>query len=433
MKYTLMHKNIPVTDMEVDKDGSISKIYNLCDERHLPIGIHLYKIGVDRAALNEWWKGRAIPASRDGIWDALNKINMAFDPALRHSSAPASLRLSLECFGLSLSDQYWVSPTGSGLKWEDVNFFQNDFSSDMGKLLFGQEPEDSTRLNLKSPDNTSDGWLRKKWVIADGTRYLVKGSGSGFRQEPFNEVIATTIMERLGINHVPYTLIFEDGKPYSVCANFLTPNTELVPAWRVHGHYKQLNSDSLMEHILRSCQKLGMPDPRGDIEKMLTLDYIIANEDRHYNNFGFVRNAETLEWEGMAPIYDSGTSLWCDSPAIGQETGAKPFSRTHAKQIQLVKDFSWFDASSLSSIRDECQRIFSQADSKYIDESRIARLTEEIESRIQQIELIVGKSMASRRNTETTEYVPDPEKSIHGNDAPEAEATIAKTDNNIEM
>jgi len=31
------------------------------------------------------------------------------------------------------------------------------------------------------------------------------------------------------------------------------------------------------------------------IDKMLVLDYIISNEDRHYNNFGFIRNADTLE------------------------------------------------------------------------------------------------------------------------------------------
>ncbi len=41
---------------------------------------------------------------------------------------------------------------------------------------------------------------------------------------------------------------------------------------------------------------------------MIVLDYIIANEDRHLNNFGLLRNAETLEWYGFAPIYDSGSS-----------------------------------------------------------------------------------------------------------------------------
>lgn len=39
---------------------------------------------------------------------------------------------------------------------------------------------------------------------------------------------------------------------------------------------------------------------------MIVLDYLIVNEDRHQNNFGVVRNAETLEYLGAAPIYDSG-------------------------------------------------------------------------------------------------------------------------------
>ncbi len=34
---------------------------------------------------------------------------------------------------------------------------------------------------------------------------------------------------------------------------------------------------------------------------MIVLDYLIANEDRHLNNFGVIRNAETLEWLGFAP------------------------------------------------------------------------------------------------------------------------------------
>ena len=46
--------------------------------------------------------------------------------------------------------------------------------------------------------------------------------------------------------------------------------------------------------------------------QMLTVDCIIANSDRHFNNFGFIRNADTLEWEGLAPVYDTGTSLFHD-------------------------------------------------------------------------------------------------------------------------
>ena len=47
---------------------------------------------------------------------------------------------------------------------------------------------------------------------------------------------------------------------------------------------------------------------------MITVDYLLVNEDRHQNNFGVIRNAETLEYLGPAPLYDSGTSLWSDKP-----------------------------------------------------------------------------------------------------------------------
>lgn len=43
---------------------------------------------------------------------------------------------------------------------------------------------------------------------------------------------------------------------------------------------------------------------------MILLDFIMANTDRHYNNFAFLRNSNTLEWIGLAPIYDTGTSMF---------------------------------------------------------------------------------------------------------------------------
>ena len=54
------------------------------------------------------------------------------------------------------------------------------------------------------------------------------------------------------------------------------------------------------------CEALGIRDA---VDRMIVLDYLIVNGDRHQNNFGVVRNADTLEYLGAAPIYDSGTSL----------------------------------------------------------------------------------------------------------------------------
>ena len=88
---------------------------------------------------------------------------------------------------------------------------------------------------------------------------------------------------------------------------------------------------------------------------MIVIDYIIANEDRHFNNFGVLRNAETLEWIGFAPIYDSGSSLGYDKMASQirseKEVVCKPFKKPHAEQIKLVSDFSWIDFDKLSDAK----------------------------------------------------------------------------------
>ena len=36
---------------------------------------------------------------------------------------------------------------------------------------------------------------------------------------------------------------------------------------------------------------------------------MILNEDRHLNNFGIIRNVNTLKWIDIAPIFDNGQSL----------------------------------------------------------------------------------------------------------------------------
>jgi hypothetical protein len=372
----LMHKNVPVAGLEIGLElGTINKIGDVFDERHLPVGIEMNAGKPNRRLLNDWWTGRSIPASRDGIGDALKNMGIG-SPVL----------LIEKCYGLNLSDQYWFSPKGAGLKWEDVNFFQDDFSKDVGEILFGKVPEDKDNISLMSPDNTSDGWLRKKWIIADGKRILMKGASRPFQQEPFNEVVASAIMRRLGISCVEYTPTHDGGNPYSLCENFITPDTELVPAWRVAEAYKKDNRDSHYTHLLRCCEKLEIPGVREAIDKMLTLDYIIVNEDRHYNNFGFVRDANTLEWKGLAPVFDSGTSLWYDNLFIGRTAESKPFRRSHDEQIKLVPDLSWFDYGALCGIKDECAAILAQSQSEAMTAERRGRIASAVAERCESIE-----------------------------------------------
>lgn len=362
MYYTLMHKKLPVLDLKLDAaTNSIQRLGTVYHIEHLPLGIADKRNIIDRTELNAWWTDRSIPASRSGIRSALEILNI-----------PNTQLLLTHCFGLSLSDQYWVKPQGSELQWEQVNFFTNPFSEDVGDILLGKVPR-SDAFDLHSPDNTSDGFLKKRWKIIDGKRCLLKAGSGPFMQQPFNEVIASVIAERLGIPHVPYSLLWDGGVPYSVCEDFITPDTELVSAWRVMRSMKKDNSISIYQHYLNCCQSLGVLDIRHAMDQMIVLDYLILNEDRHQNNFGLIRDANTLEWIGAAPIFDSGSSLGYDKLAgmilSGRGIECKPFKKTHKEQLKLVSSFDWVDFDRLAGSRQEIQDVLEQA-GEFVDAAR---------------------------------------------------------------
>ncbi len=379
-----MHKNIPVAEIEIDDiSGVITAVNDVIHMEHIPVGvIHSlrHKQIIDRASLNHWWRGRSIPASRMGISEALNTLGIY-----------ETSELLTKCFGLSLSDHYWIKPIKSNLTWENVNFFDNDFSDDIGDVLFGINKKISG-FDFVSPDNTSDGSLKKRWKIINGKRCLIKSGSAPFRQQPFNEVIASKIMDRLGINHVSYNIIRNGNEHYSICENFVTKDTELVSAYRILQIRPKENHENEYMHYVNICKESGVKNIVSSIDAMIVIDYIIANEDRHFNNFGLLRNADTLEWIGTAPIFDSGTSLWYDTQEKFipyADIKCKPFKKTHGEQLRLVSDFSVFDFSKLDGIENEIIEIITDGNSEsFIDDSRAKIIAENVQHRIDNLKKI---------------------------------------------
>lgn len=381
---TLMHKNMPVAELELDADNcTINRVGIVYAPEHLPLGVVRKNGDPDKTEFNKWWLDRSIPASRSGVREALETLHVS-----------STSTLLLRCCGLSLSDQYWIRPEGSGLDWEDINFFNNDFSEDIGDILFGSNKKENA-INFSSPDNTSDGNLKKRWKIIGGKRCLVKGGSNPYRQQPLNEVIAAEMMKRLGIPCIPYSVIWSKGAPYSICDDFVDENTELITAWRILKTQKQPNNLSVYQHFVNCAESLGIPDVVPFLDRMIVLDYLILNEDRHFNNFGALRNAETLKWIGMAPIYDSGSSLGYDKtvPLMKDhdEIICKPFKNHHDEQLKLVSSFDWIDFSALADIRGIITNVLTDEQAKdYMDEKRINAICDLAEQRVSNLKELAG-------------------------------------------
>ncbi|MGN0099198.1 MAG: excisionase [Candidatus Methanomethylophilaceae archaeon] len=297
MTYELMHKDVPVIQLDIEKWGWIETVGPVISEEHMPLGIQS-KTNWNHYSLYDWWDWRFIPMHRSGLDEILYGLGMGYDELFERSLA------------LNLTDFYWIRPVGSGLSWRDVNMRDNGFSEEFGDVLMdglkeGQVPD------LRSPDICTNGDLRKRWKMIDGKANLVKHGYPDYYQEPFNEVVASRIMDLLDIPHAEYRLLKVGDEVFSTCPTIFEGNVEFVPAVHVYINYSKRNDVSDYQNYIDTCRSFGV-DVTESVDDMLIVDYLICNYDRHYNNFGIIRDPETLEWMGPAPIFDSGASLGCN-------------------------------------------------------------------------------------------------------------------------
>lgn len=377
-KFTLMNKNKKVFDFVYDEEEHFIVNFERNypeNEDYAPFG--LIKMNeIDKVEFNKWWKNRQIPASRKGFKEVLHNSNV-------YDKDNFDL-LDAKAYGLSLSDQYWVKGVNEEISWESINFFDNEFSEDIGKILFNGG-KTALNLNLNTPDMTSNGNYEKRWKIIDGERYLLKAGSKIYNQEPFNELIATKLYERL-LNkdeYVEYSVIFDDDKAISKCKNFITKDTELVPAWKINEYYEFLDDEDKYTHYIRCLNNLGIKDAETLTDKMIVCDYIIANKDRHFNNFGVIRDVNTLKFIDVAPIFDNGCSLWYDENDmyVGEFFLTKPFEEYEKKQLSLVKKLEWLDISKLEDFPNEVKTILSM--DKLLSKERINKIVDQIKLRIE--------------------------------------------------
>lgn len=377
-KFTLMNKNKKVFDFVYDEEEHFIVNFERNypeNEDYAPFG--LIKINaIDKVEFNKWWKNRQIPASRKGLKEVLHNSNV-------YDKDNFDL-LDAKAYGLSLSDQYWVKGVEEEISWESINFFDNEFSEDIGKILFNGG-KTALNLNLNTPDMTSNGNYEKRWKIIDGERYLLKAGSKIYNQEPFNELIATKLYERL-LNkdeYVEYSVIFDDDKAISKCKNFITKDTELVPAWKINEYYEFLDDEDKYTHYIRCLNNLGIKDAETLTDKMIVCDYIIANKDRHFNNFGVIRDVNTLKFIDVVPIFDNGCSLWYDENDmyVGEFFLTKPFEEYEKKQLSLVKKLEWLDMSKLEDFPNEVKTILSM--DKLLSKERINKIVDQIKLRIE--------------------------------------------------
>ena len=301
MQVYLMNKDNDVMKLEFLEDKNLfSKVINIKNICYAPLSIYkTYQNNKDvLTEVNKWFKGRNIPIWRDNLFYLLKRLNVKTND-----------ELLMKSYALSLSDQYWIKPCNSNLKYKDINFFENNFGySDFLDVTFSNT-NINRKISLMTPNNTTDGRLKKTWIIENGKRILIKGGYKDNPNAPLNEYLASMICKSLGINHVDYDLDVINGKLVSKCENFIDSNTEFITA---HSILKgELTSDykENYERYIKILEANGINDARDNLEDLILLDYLIMNVDRLLNNLGIIRDVNNLKWISIAPIFDSGEAM----------------------------------------------------------------------------------------------------------------------------
>ena len=262
------------------------------DDRALfPLDLELTDDG-----LVKWLQRRVIPKNRAYVAEILKTFSLSINDTRGIIDV---------CKGLSLNDSYWVVPQGFTGTFAQYNLYENRFSEILSLVAYTGIGQSDAAFTT-SPELTTNGMLPKAWRFIEGEGiYLYKGGTFGAANtgnEPYSEFYASQVAQAMGLDAVAYELENWKGILASRCKLFTDIDTAYIPI----GHI-------VREGGLKACmeyyRQLG-PEAYEQIKSMLVFDAVIYNEDRHFGNFGVLRDNHTGKVTGAAPVFDNGMSLF---------------------------------------------------------------------------------------------------------------------------
>lgn len=315
IKYNLMHLNTICGTILYDETSG-----RIAGYRDGKTGLSPFLGNADAEKIKKWWEMRAIPASRAALQNILR------DAGCFNAGSYLAKNLAL-----SMTDAYWICPVDARISYTDVKL-SNFAAYHEGKVPY----HNATSYD---PNASLGGQMEKYWDLSSGKPVLVKESYRYYGQQSLNEVFATRLHELQGTD-VPFVRYFAsiqtDRSVLCKCEAFTSDKQEFVPAYEVLESRKARNDVSNYDSYINICAESGIE--KDYIQKFMDYqtftDFIISNTDEHLLNFGILRNPETMQILGPAPIFDSGNSMF--------HADDKQFAYTRAGVLQR-KITSFYD------------------------------------------------------------------------------------------
>ena len=267
---TLMSEDRAVAEV---KNGEITE----CDESLLPLYLKRTR------NVEGWLASRAIDAHRTN--------SRLLKKALRLRTADDA-QIALAVNAATVTDRYWFRPEGSTAVYKDIRFKENYFDS----LALRGDPDGFSHKPSRTPELTNTGSYEKCWRLIDGVWWMYKNEN---QNEMFSELFICNLGEKLGLDMAHYELDgefirsgnFTDGTEYNFepISAIMDENDDYSDCFN---SIYEISSE-LAEQYLR----------------IIWLDTVCYNMDRHTENFGFLRDVHSGKIISMAPNYDNNIAL----------------------------------------------------------------------------------------------------------------------------
>ena len=248
------------------------------DEHRLPLYLLRTK------DVEGWLRGRAIDAHRTNsrLLKRALRIGMNDD-----------LEAVLHVHAATVTDAYWFRLTGETLCYNDVRFKENQFAA----LALKGDPDSFNKPYSPTPELTNTGSYEKCWQMTNGKWQIVK---AGNALERFSEVFISRLGSRLGFSVAEYEE--KDGCVVSPdFTNGASVNYESAVGF--------VGDDEDYAVNFEAFWKLS-PEIAKQYLQIIYLDTLCFNMDRHTQNYGVLRDAESGEVLSMAPNFDNNIALF---------------------------------------------------------------------------------------------------------------------------
>lgn len=153
-------------------------------------------------------------------------------------------------------------------------------------------------------------------------KFPMKRENRDYSTETWSEIIVYEVGKLLGFNVLEYNFALMNGRAGCISKNMVNPDETLVEGDSILVGYdnsyspedKSMYNKYTFSFVMSALEYCDLKEYQADFIKMLVLDAVFGNSDRHQSNWGFIEHfvlddRKIKVEKRFSPIYDSGCCL----------------------------------------------------------------------------------------------------------------------------